>query len=277
MEANEILKLVCDDVELITGIKTVIYDENRKLIHAQPNGMCDFCREIRRTKALAEKCLQCDAYGFSQCTQKQDIHIYHCHMGLIEAVTPITENGRPIGYLMLGQILPENGRDLVHEQIDALDKSVNKDKLRAHLDTMTETDEQHLRATARILSMSAAYVRLHEWMKQRKKTLTYEIEHYVFEHLSEETLTSQSVSTAIGLSRTALYHACKDSFGMGMSEYIRQARVTESIRLLRTTDLPLSHVAERVGVSSVSQLTRLFKAQTGMTAKGIRKKMNNEY
>lgn len=270
MKANEILKLICDDVELITGIKTVIYDENRRLIHAQPNSMCDFCKEIRRTKALAEKCKQCDAYGFAQCTQKQDMHIYHCHMGLIEAVTPVTENGRPVGYLMLGQILPGNGRTRVCEQINALDECVDKEALYAHLDAMNETDEQHLRATARILAMSAAYVRLHEWMKQRKKTIIYKVEHYVFEHLSQESLSSQSVETAVGMSRTALYHTCKEHFGMGMSEYIRHMRVNTAIRLLRTTDLPLSIVAEQVGISSVAQLTRLCKAQTGMTAKKIR-------
>lgn len=270
MNADERLKSLCEDIELVTGIKTVIYDEDQQQIYAHPNTMCDFCKEIRRSKDLAEKCLQSDEYGFFECNLKRDIHIYHCHMGLIEAVAPITENDRIVGYFLLGQFLPENGRDLVRKKIEALHDGVNKRALRAHLAVMNETDDQHLRATARILAMSAAYVQLHEWMKQRKTTLSYKIESYVFEHLAEESLTSQSVSVAIGLSRTALYNTCKDSFGMGLGEYIRKIRATTAVRLLRTTALPLSHIAERVGIISTAQLTRLLKAQTGMTAKQIR-------
>lgn len=270
MDANETLRLTCEDVELITGIKTVIYDENRKKIYASPNGMCDFCREIRRSARLLAECRRCDEYGFLQSTQKQDIHIYPCHMGLIEAVTPVTENGRPIGYLMLGQLLPAGGRQRVCERIDALHGEVDTEALHRHLDAMTETDEQHLRATARILSMSAAYVRLHEWLKERRRTVAYELERYVYEHLGEESLSAQSVSSAIGLSRTALYKVCKERFGMGVGEYLRQMRASAAIRLLRTTALPLPLVAERVGLPSAAQLTRLLKSHTGKTAKEIR-------
>lgn len=276
MNADERLKSLCEDIELVTGIKTVIYDEEQNTIYAHPNTMCDFCKEIRRSKELSEKCLQSDKHGFFECSLKRDIHIYHCHMGLIEAVAPITENDRIVGYFMLGQFLPEDGRDLVREKIESLHDSVNKKVLHAHLAAMSTTDDQHLRATARILSMSAAYVRLHEWMKQRKTTLSYKIESYVFEHLSEETLTSQSVSVAIGLSRTALYNTCKESFGMGLGEYIRSIRAATAVRLLRTTPLPLSHIAERVGIISTAQLTRLLKAQTGMTAKQIRALPDND-
>ena len=270
MEVNQMLKLVCEDIELITGIKTVIYDRDRKKIYSCPHLMCDFCKEIRRSPTLAQQCLQCDAYGFSQSTLLQDIYIYHCHMGLIEAIAPITENGRPIGYLMLGQLLGENDRERVHTRINALDSKVDRDALHRFLDAMTETDEQHLRATARILAMSAAYVSLHEWMKQRKGTLAYEIETYIFEHLSEETLNAQSIESVVGLSRTALYKVCKKSFGMGVGQYIQRVRATTAINLLRTTTIPLSHVADQVGLSSAAQLTRLLKAQTGMTAKEIR-------
>jgi AraC-like DNA-binding protein len=37
------------------------------------------------------------------------------------------------------------------------------------------------------------------------------------------------------------------------------------------TDLPLFRVAERVGLSTPVRLSRLLKAETGMTAKEIRK------
>ena len=273
MRSNDALRSVCDDIELITGIKTVVYDDDRRIIQSQPDGMCGFCREIRRSKALTEKCLACDEYGLSKSSRDGDIFIYQCHMGLVEAIAPIIENGRTVGYLMLGQLLPENGRDNVLARIDALGDRANEvdcEALRAHLDAMVETDEKHLRATARILAMSAAYLRIHEWIKQRKDTAAYKIETYVFENIASDSLTAQSVGAAVGFSRTALYNICIKNFGMSMSEYIRKTRADLAARLLRTTSLPVSHVAERVGVSSSARLTRLLKSELGMTARQIR-------
>jgi len=82
VKTNETLREICDDIELLTGIKTVIYDEHCRQIHSQPNGMCAFCAEIRKSPALAQKCFACDARGLSECVRRRDIYVYHCHMGL---------------------------------------------------------------------------------------------------------------------------------------------------------------------------------------------------
>ncbi|MBQ3064138.1 MAG: PocR ligand-binding domain-containing protein [Clostridia bacterium] len=271
MEQHELLSGVCDDIELLTGIKTVIYDENQKIIHSQPDMMCDFCKEIRCHRQLTEKCLACDACGFERSAQAQDIFIYHCHMGLTEAVAPVTENGRTVGYLMLGQILATGGRARVGACIDALADSALRERLYAHLDAMTESDEKHLRATARILAMSAAYVRSRELLSQRKSATGYKIEQYVFENLQNPSLSAGTLCAALGFSRTALYNASVASFGMGAAEYVRKVRAERALHLLRTTSLSAAQVAERVGVSTTARLNRLLKAQTGQTAGEIRR------
>jgi ligand-binding sensor protein len=264
------LHSICNDIELITGIKTVIYDENQKLLHAQPNGMCDFCKEIRRSPNLKQKCFECDEYGFMQTRRGTDIYIYRCHMGLTEAMAPVLENGRTVGYLLTGQILTEGCREAVRANVDALTEDVDREALYKHLDAMPEIDEQHLHATLRILAMSASYVRVHEWIKQRRDTTAYKIESYVFDNLSKESLTASSVCMAMGFSRTALYNVCIKSFGMGISEYIRSVRCNHAVKLLQTTSTPLSAVADAVGIPSVGRLTRLLKLEIGMGAKQIR-------
>lgn len=270
MNFKDTLRSVCDDVELLTGIKTVIYDENRNLLHAQPSGMCDFCKEIRRSGVLTQKCFKCDEYGFSMTREYEDICIYQCHMGLTEVMAPVMENGRIIGYLLAGQMLAEGSREKVRERICSLGGDVDRDALCKHLDAMQEIDEKHLRATLRILAMSAAYVRVQQWLKRRKDTTEYKIESYVFENLASGSLSANSVGTAIGLSRTALYNVCIKSFGMGIGEYIRDARCKRAVRLLKTTELTLSEIADAVGITSAGRLARLLKQRTGMTAKEIR-------
>ena len=171
---------------------------------------------------------------------------------------------------MLGQILLKGTRDSVREKISALPSDIDKDMLYESLDGLTETDEAHLRAAARILAMSASYVRLHEWLMQEKSSVRYEIESFVFTHIEEENLTTEYVCASLGLSRTALYKICKTSFGMGMSEYIHKIRANQAIGLLKSTNLPVSQVAEKVGLTQQC-LSRLLKAQTGKSAKEIRK------
>ncbi len=276
MNFKDSLRSICDDIELITGIKTVIYDESRNLLHAQPNGMCDFCREIRRSPSLMQKCLECDKYGFAQTAQSADICIYRCHMGLTEAMAPVMENGRTVGYLLTGQILTEGCRDAVRESIASLGEGADREALYKHLDAMPEIDEQHLHATLRILAMSASYVHVREWIKQRRDTTAYKIESYVFENLAKDTLSARSVCAAMGFSRTAMYNVCIKSFGMGIAEYIRSVRCTHAIRLLQTTNMPLSAVADAVGITSVGRLTRLLKLQAGMSAKQIRASAQSE-
>ncbi|MBQ8311345.1 MAG: PocR ligand-binding domain-containing protein [Clostridia bacterium] len=270
MEANEILKSICDDVELISGIKTVIWDKHKNMIHTQPNGMCDFCAEVRKSPVLAKKCRECDLSGFAGCTPDRDIHIYRCHMGLVEAIAPITENGLPVGYLMLGQLLPEGERETVASRIDALDEPSNKLALHRSLSLIKETNEEQLRAAVRILAMCASYVRMNALLQRQKSSVVREIEQYVAAHLSDAALTIAIVCKALGLSRTALYTACREGFGMGLGGYIVRARTDRAITLLKTTEQSLSDIANAVGISSTDYLTKLIKKQTGLSPKAIR-------
>jgi AraC-like DNA-binding protein len=197
-------------------------------------------------------------------------------MGLTEAVAPVFEGGRTVGYLMLGQLLRKGEREQVKERILALGNEVNSEALCRFLNAMPETDEQHLRATARILAMSAAYVRTNELLARHKETAAYKIEKHVFLHVADPALSASTVCAALGFSRTALYNACKSSFGMGIREYIQKARGEHAIHLLQKTPLPLTHVAEQVGINGTARLNRLLQAQVGLSAKEIRRRANEK-
>ena len=56
-----------------------------------------------------------------------------------------------------------------------------------------------------------------------------------------------------------------------MNQAAANMRADEAVRLLRMTDLPLFCVAEWVGLATPVRLSRLLKAEVGMTAKEIRK------
>ena len=112
----------------IAGMKTVLYDADRRFLYSYPSSMCEFCEEIRKCPSLTEKCFECDNHGFDVCDKTMKPYVYKCHMGLSEIITPIVENGVIIGYMMIGQILMEGDTNKVRALIDLAGEKYGVDK-----------------------------------------------------------------------------------------------------------------------------------------------------
>lgn len=271
MKTDAVFEAMCLDVKTITGINTVLMDTDFRIVYSMKDSMCPFCAALRRVPALDRECRACDRGGVEGCPSREELHIYRCHMGLTEAIAPITEDGVAIGYLMFGQILSEGAREEVRRRVAALPDRVDKAELMRLLEDIPETPEDRIRAAASILAMCACYVRLHSLVGVPQENLAYSVAQYVSAHLAEGSLSVGSVCAGVGISRTALYAVCKSAFGMGISGYIRRRRVELAVELLRTTELPAEAVAKRAGLSGADYLAKLVKQQTGKTPGQLRK------
>lgn len=78
------------------------------------------------------------------------------------------------------------------------------------------------------------------------------------------------LSRVAGRHPSHLTRAFRRRWGMTPGEYLRRLRVAEAVRLLRQTDLPLSHVAFGAGFSDQSHMGRWMRRYTGATPAGIR-------
>ena len=92
----EELKNVIVDFHKITGIMLSMYDENFNGVYSYPPNHSPFCAIIRST-ALENKCHECDKQAMLKCKATKQPHIYECHMGMIEAMTPIMSSDTIIG------------------------------------------------------------------------------------------------------------------------------------------------------------------------------------
>lgn len=67
------------------------------------------------------------------------------------------------------------------------------------------------------------------------------------------------------------FHALfKQVTGQSPHQYLLRARLTEALRLICQTPMPLSEVASRCGFSSQSALTHAVRAQSGLTPRKLR-------
>ena len=80
-----------------------------------------------------------------------------------------------------------------------------------------------------------------------------------------------SYAGELGVTSTHLSRVCNQTMGRPASE-VRAERVqTEARRMLRTTNLPVSEIAKRLGFSSAAYFTRAFVKASGRTPSNFRK------
>lgn len=268
------LRDICNDIERITGIKAVIYDADGRILYAQPNNMCDFCREIRRSPTLTARCLRCDREGMARCRASGQIEIYQCHMGLTEAIAPIPDNGVVIGHILFGQLLTPEARPQILDNL-AQTAQADPEVLRQALNAMPETDTAVIEAAARLMGMCACYARLTKLLAVRQNSLAAHIEQYLAHHLADKALSIHTVCRHFGISRGTLYNISRTAFGMGLSQYIRFLRLRRATELLPQGG-SITDIAESVGFSDPAYMSKLIRQQTGQTPKKLQKELLSE-
>ncbi len=105
-----------------------------------------------------------------------------------------------------------------------------------------------------------------------ERTDAQRLELYLDQHYMEK-LSLESVSRELGIGRTKLCRLARQiSGGETLFQLIARRRIEEAKALLMRNDLPISAVAEAVGISDYNYFSRIFRTLTGMTPRDFRKK-----
>ena len=72
------------------------------------------------------------------------------------------------------------------------------------------------------------------------------------------------------MSRSAFSEHFSQTFGRTAMELLRQIRLDRAAQLLRTSELPVQTVAERVGFASRSSFSRAFRSHFDIDPAGFR-------
>lgn len=90
-------------------------------------------------------------------------------------------------------------------------------------------------------------------------------------HLSDENFGIAELCSTLNISRTKLYRKLKTLTGQSASHYIRHLRLTVAKQLLEETEMNVSEVAYKVGFSSPSYFSQMFKEKFGFAPRERRK------
>ncbi len=95
---------------------------------------------------------------------------------------------------------------------------------------------------------------------------------YIRAHLSED-LSAQHLADLVGVSIAHFRRLFQQALGVPVHRYIMSARLEQVRKLLSSTGLPISRIAEDCGFSSQSHLTAAFKAAHAVTPADYRNKL----
>ena len=100
----EKLRGLLKDFYAMSSIRITVFDENLTELVSYPKNVSPYCALIRGTAKGREACRTCDRNACLTAAKRHGPHIYRCHAGLTEAVTPLYVGDVLVGYLLFGHV-----------------------------------------------------------------------------------------------------------------------------------------------------------------------------
>ena len=263
----EKLQKLLKDFHAITGIRITVFDDSMRELVAYPTRVAPYCALIRESAEGLKACMSCDRQACRTAAEKKKTHIYRCHAGFTEAVTPLYGNNMLIGFLLFGHVFPyanlEEGWQEIKRRCATL--PVDMEKLHEAVLQAEPVREEYVRSAAHILHAVASYLILERMATLKEDLLEVRLDTYISAHYAE-LLDAARLSQILGIGKTQLYALTKKLYRQGMAARIRELRMKKAKSLLREQrNLPLAEVAWQCGYQDYNYFFTVFKREVGCT------------
>ena len=85
------------------------------------------------------------------------------------------------------------------------------------------------------------------------------------DNLSDSDFTVDMITKEVGISRAQLHRKMKEMTGLSISDFIRNIRLEQAVRLLKEQKVNVTQVAYTVGFSNLAHFSTVFKRQFGVS------------
>ena len=264
---NQLLR----DFYLAVGISISVFDDNFDLVTEYPENPPDICAAIRATKEGQAACRECDRAAFMRAKSLHKAHTYICHAGITEAIAPIQIDGGVLGYAIFAHLMPaENYEGTVNEICARLKKfGLEEGSVRAYVKKLKRYSNDRICAAMRILEIIASYMQISKMASWKNDNIAARICEFIDDNLASH-LDSNVLCDHFFISRTKLYKISKQTFDMGIAQYITSRRIERAKELLKNSDMTVARIAEKTGGGDYNYFCKLFKKHVGTTPVGYR-------
>ena len=275
-DEEQLRKLIANLI-VLTGLPANILDPEGRDINLF-RGHPPFCRAINDLPEGHQRCVDCDRWKIHNYSAEKGFQFYRCHLGICEAVMPLYDSKNPLAYLAVGCYLDDSP---IEEQWERTRSRLDwwpdgPDALKEAFFQFRQCSKQEIQAYTETLEALTAYIQLKGMILTTEQTDAQRLELFLDQHYMEK-LSLASISKQLHIGRTKLCALAKElSGGETLSYLIAQRRINAAKRLLLQSNLPISAVAEEVGISDYNYFSKVFRSITGTTPSAFRKKVRGQ-
>lgn len=255
---------------LITQLKITIFDDEHNVLAEYPKTHCSFCNHINSTHDGKLKCEESNWEAFKTCKEDRKIHIYRCHMGLLEVAFPLIKNEQILGYAMFGQIKNQKNDEFIQEKLLEFDSGLTSEKVEEILTSITYHSSERIKAEIKILDIVATYF-IDNQMIEFKADLMNKILYYI-DNTPLKDFKIDNLCQHLGISRTLVYSTFSKNKNIGIIEYVRDIKIKKAKELLETQKYSIKEIAYITGFSDSNHFIKVFKKYVNLTPKQYQQK-----
>lgn len=270
----EQLQSLLEDFYRITNIRITVFDNQLNELVSYPERCAPFCRLIRATAQGRTACAKCDRDACAVAARGNRTHIYRCHAGLTEAVTPLYVGKVLVGYLLFGHVFaynsPEEGWEVISRCCSGY--PVDMDALKSACGSCTQVSREYIRSAARILHATASHLVQERMATLQEDSTAARLDAYLTEHYTQP-ITSQILCQKLGIGRSKLYKLSDQLYGCGIQQQVRKLRMDKAKQLLLDyPEMSIAQIASDCGYGDYNYFITVFSQTVGQSPSAYRHK-----
>lgn len=221
-----------------------------------------YCSYIQNTKKGKKACGYSDKILLEKCRETKEVQMHICHAGLIDAAAPILYEDTIIGYVIFGEMKASTVIPSLEKYIESM--GLDFSTMQKFYDDIPLFDSDKIQSVSNIASMLAKHILLENMLKPGFDESVERAVAFINENLGEN-LSIRLIAEKTNISKSVLYKKFDSAFKTTVSEYINIKRVEKATELLKTTDLSMEEISQKVGFSSAPYFGKVFKRLKKMT------------
>lgn len=232
----------------------------------------NYCSIVQSTEEGKHACHASDAQLLAKCAATGQVQTHICHAGLVDVAIPIVYNDAILGYIIFGRMKPS--MDFSSLENHLLQLGLPIDAAKAAYLQIPFFEEEKIRSLSNIATLMVKFILLENVLTPKTTGNIEKAVAYINSNLHKE-LSVQDICRVSSISKTLLYDSFHQRFHCTVSDYINARRVDRSKELLTHTDTSIEEISQKVGFSSASYYSKIFKKYTGTSPLQYRKSYRN--
>ena len=266
MQLEELSSLL-QDLYAISGVRVILYDRHRHcLVGEGVDGRAEYCIAVQAHPEGLCRCLASDARAFDVAEKSGAPFVYTCPFGLFEAVLPLRDGERLLGFLFAGSAIektPNQREQAIEVGLRYAGRLHTREEIEALVDALSAPSEDAIGALLRMMERLGRYIAEKGWI-EGKDSRAELLRIYLDRNLHRR-ITLSELGAHFHFSTVTLTEDFRRAFGCTVGEYLTQRRLDTACGLLRGSPLGVEAIAEKCGFSGASYFSKTFKRHFGVS------------